>query len=216
MIKRLFDIIFSIIGLLLSLPVFVVISILIKLCSPGPVFFIQQRIGKYFKPFMLYKFRSMVADAPNRGLAITTGGDPRITKIGRFIRKTKLDEMPQLINVLKGDMSIVGPRPEVDKYVEMFKDEYKEILQVKPGITNCETIKFINEEEILGRYSNPEDGYIREILPAKIELYKRYLKNKGFFNDTWLILLTFWKIVKISETGQMGAYKAQMLQVFEK
>ncbi|OHB34555.1 MAG: hypothetical protein A2Y08_00780 [Planctomycetes bacterium GWA2_40_7] len=198
MIKRLFDIIFSIIGLLLSLPVFVVISILIKLCSPGPVFFIQQRIGKYFKPFMLYKFRSMVADAPNRGLAITTGGDPRITKIGRFIRKTKLDEMPQLINVLKGDMSIVGPRPEVDKYVEMFKDEYKEILQVKPGITNCETIKFINEEEILGRYSNPEDGYIREILPAKIELYKRYLKNKGFFNDTWLILLTFWKIVKIS------------------
>ena len=147
---------------------------------------------------MLYKFRSMVADAPNRGLAITTGGDPRITKIGRFIRKTKLDEMPQLINVLKGDMSIVGPRPEVDKYVEMFKDEYKEILQVKPGITNCETIKFINEEEILGRYSNPEDGYIREILPAKIELYKRYLKNKGFFNDTWLILLTFWKIVKIS------------------
>ncbi|HHT9147066.1 MAG TPA: sugar transferase [Candidatus Wunengus sp. YC61] len=198
MIKRLFDIVFSIIGLLLSLPVFVVISILIKLCSPGPVFFIQQRIGKYFKPFMLYKFRSMVVDAPNRGLAITTGGDPRITKIGRFIRRTKLDEMPQLINVLKGDMSIVGPRPEVEKYVEMFKDEYKEILQVKPGITNCETIKFINEEEILGRYSNPEDGYIREILPAKIELYKRYLKNKGFFNDTWLILLTVWKIVKIS------------------
>lgn len=198
MIKRLFDIVFSIIGLLLSLPVFVVISILIKLCSPGPVFFIQQRIGKYFKPFMLYKFRSMVVDAPNRGLAITTGGDPRITKIGRFIRRTKLDEMPQLINVLKGDMSIVGPRPEVEKYVEMFKDEYKEILQVKPGITNCETIKFINEEEILERYSNPEDGYIREILPAKIEMYKRYLKNKGFFNDTWLILLTVWKIVKIS------------------
>lgn len=198
MIKRLFDIVFSIIGLLLSLPVFVVISILIKLCSPGPVFFIQQRIGKNFKPFMLYKFRSMVVDAPNKGLVITTGGDPRITKIGRFIRRTKLDEMPQLINVLKGDMSIVGPRPEVEKYVEMFKDEYKEILQVKPGITNCETIKFINEEEILERYSNPEDGYIREILPAKIEMYKRYLKNKGFFNDTWLILLTFWKIVKIS------------------
>lgn len=194
--KRLFDIISSCIGLFLLLPVFIIIAILIKTGSPGPVFFAQRRMGRNFRPFMLCKFRSMVMGAPEKGPAITSSGDPRITKIGRFLRMTKLDEMPQLINVLNGNMSIVGPRPEVEKYVELFKDDYKEILQVKPGITDYATIEFRDEEAVLKKFQNPEDGYIKEVLPRKIALYKRYIKEKGFFVDTKLIFLTLWKIVR--------------------
>lgn len=194
--KRLFDIISSCIGLFLLLPVFIIIAILIKTGSPGPVFFAQKRMGRNFRPFMLCKFRSMVMGAPEKGPAITSSGDPRITKIGRFLRMTKLDEMPQLINVLNGNMSIVGPRPEVEKYVELFKDDYKEILQVKPGITDYATIEFRDEEAVLKKFQNPEDGYIKEVLPRKIALYKRYIKEKGFFVDTKLIFLTLWKIVR--------------------
>jgi len=196
MTKRLFDIISSCIVLLLLLPLFMVIAIFTKLDSKGPVFFKQKRMGRNFRPFMLFKFRSMVMNAPEKGPAITIGGDPRITKIGRFLRKTKLDELPQLINVLNGDMSIVGPRPEVEKYVEMFKDDYKVILQVKPGITDYATIEFRDEEDVLKKFQNPEDGYIKEVLPKKIELYKKYIKDKGFFTDMKLVLLTLWKIVK--------------------
>lgn len=194
--KRLFDIISSCIGLFLLLPVFIIIAILIKTSSPGPVFFAQKRMGRNFRPFMLCKFRSMVMGAPEKGPAITSSGDPRITKIGRFLRMTKLDEMPQLINVLNGNMSIVGPRPEVEKYVELFKDDYKEILQVKPGITDYATIEFRDEEAVLKKFQNPEDGYIKEVLPRKIALYKRYINEKGFFIDTKLIFLTLWKIVR--------------------
>ncbi len=194
--KRLFDIISSCIGLFLLLPVFIIIAILIKTGSPGPVFFAQKRMGRNFRPFMLCKFRSMVMGAPEKGPAITSSGDPRITKIGRFLRMTKLDEMPQLINVLNGNMSIVGPRPEVEKYVELFKDDYKEILQVKPGITDYATIEFRDEEAVLKKFQNPEDGYIKEVLPRKIALYKRYINEKGFFIDTKLIFLTLWKIVR--------------------
>lgn len=196
MMKRVFDIISSCIVLFLLLPLFMVIAIFIKLDSKGTVFFKQKRMGRNFRPFMLCKFRSMVMDAPKKGLAVTSGGDPRITKIGRFLRKTKLDELPQLINVFNGDISIVGPRPEVEKYVEMFKDDYKEILQVKPGITDYATIEFRDEEDVLKKFQNPEDGYIKEVLPKKIELYKRYIKGKGFFVDMKLIFLTLWKIVR--------------------
>ena len=135
-------------------------------------------------------------DASKKGLAITTGGDLRITKIGKLLRKTKMDELPQLWNVLKGDMSIVGPRPEVKKYVEMFKDDYKEVLKVKPGIADYATIEFRDEESVLKKFQNPEDGYIKEVLPVKIKLYNRYLKNRGFFTDLKLIFLTLWKIVR--------------------
>lgn len=172
------------------------IAILIKLDSKGPVFFKQKRMGRNFNPFLLYKFRSMVADAPKKGLAITAGDDPRITKVGRFLRKTKIDELPQLINVLKGDMSIVGPRPEVEKYVDMFRDDYQSVLRVKPGITDYATIEFRDEEGVLKNYSDPEVGYVKEVLPRKIELYKRYIKDKGFFTDMKLICLTLWRIVK--------------------
>ncbi|MCF6158703.1 MAG: sugar transferase [wastewater metagenome] len=196
MTKRLFDVISSSMVLLLLLPFFLIIAILIKLDSSGPVFFSHIRIGRDFKPFKLFKFRTMIANAHKKGLSITTGNDPRITKVGVVLRKTKLDEFPQLINVLKGDMSIVGPRPEVSKYVEMFRDEYREILKVKPGITDYATIEFRDEESILKKYHDPEDGYIKEVLPGKIELYKKYLRDKGFFTDMKLVFLTFWKIMK--------------------
>lgn len=139
----------------------------------------------------------MVADAPKKGPTITAGGDPRITKIGRFLRKTKIDELPQLFNVLKGDMSIVGPRPEVERYVEMFRDDYESVLSVKPGITDYATIEFRDEEGVLKKYADAEMGYIKEVLPLKIQLYKRYIRNKGFFTDLKLIFLTFWKIIRI-------------------
>ncbi len=194
--KRLLDVFFSTIGLILLLPIFLIIAIFIRFDSPGPVFFGHWRVGKNFKPFKLYKFRSMSANAPEKGPSITVGGDSRVTRVGRLLRKTKLDEIPQLINVLKGDMSLVGPRPEVPKYVEMFRDEYRDILQVRPGITDYATIEFRDEEAVLKGYKNPEEGYVRDVLPRKMELYRKYLKNKGLMTDIGLVFRTLWKIVK--------------------
>lgn len=181
-------------ALALLIPLFLILAIAIKLGSCGPVFFKQERIGKEFRPFLLYKFRSMVVDAPEKGSSVTVLGDPRITRIGRFLRRTKIDELPQLLNVLKGEMSIVGPRPEVRKYVELFRDDYKEILAIKPGLTDYAAIEFSKEEEILKKYTNPELGYINELLPSKIKLYKKYLNNMGFLVDLRLICLTARKI----------------------
>lgn len=196
MLKRLFDIVFSLLGLLACSPLFALIATLIKLDSRGPVFFKHQRIGKNFKAFHVYKFRTMVNDATQKGPSITAENDPRITAAGKFLRKTKIDELPQLWNILKGDMSFVGPRPEVSKYVKMFSEEYSDILKVKPGITDYATIEFRDEESVLRKYHNPEEGYIKEILPTKIELYKKYLREKSFFTDIKLILLTLMKIVR--------------------
>ncbi|MDG6006649.1 sugar transferase [Candidatus Brocadia sapporoensis] len=194
--KRLFDLVFSVIGLIVCLPLFVLIAFLIKCNSRGPVFFIQKRVGKGFRLFKLYKFRTMITDASQKGLQVTAVGDPRITKVGRFLRKTKIDELPQLINVFKGDMSLVGPRPEVPKYVEIFRDDYQDILKIKPGITDYATIEFRDEEGVLEKFEDPEDGYIREVLPIKIKLYKKYLEDSGFFTDVKLIVLTLTKIVR--------------------
>jgi lipopolysaccharide/colanic/teichoic acid biosynthesis glycosyltransferase len=194
--KRLFDLFFSSMGLIVLWPLFLVIAILIKQDSSGPVFFQQKRVGRGFKVFNLYKFRTMAADAPSKGLTVTAGGDSRITPIGAFLRKTKIDELPELINVLKGDMSLVGPRPEVPKYVEMFKGEYKEILKLKPGITDYAAIEFRDEEGILKRYDNPEEGYVKEVLPRKIELYKKYLQERNFLIDIRLIFLTLYRIMR--------------------
>ena len=194
--KRLFDVFFSLFGLVICLPLFLVVAVLIKIDSKGPVFFKQIRIGQGFKPFKIYKLRTMIVDASGEGLLITSGGDRRITGIGRFLRKAKIDELPQLINVFKGDMSFVGPRPEVAKYVEMFRDEYGEILQVKPGITDYATIEFSDEEGVLKKYKNPEEGYVKEVLPMKMELYKKYLRERSFLTDIRLIFLTILKIVR--------------------
>ncbi len=197
MIKRVFDIVSSATVLTGISPFIFLIAIFIKISDRGPIFFSHTRVGKNFTPFKVHKFRTMVVDASQIGPAITAGNDSRITKFGRFLRKTKLDEIPQLFNVLKGDMSIVGPRPEVYKYVEMFPDEYQKILQVKPGLTDYATIEFRDEENILNKYNDPEAGYTREVIPAKIELCRKYLRDKGFFTDMKLIFFTLWKLIRM-------------------
>ena len=188
--KRLFDIVASMIGLLLLAPLFIIIAIWIKLGSKGPIFYMQKRVGKDFKEFPLYKFRSMVVGADRKGPGVTSSDDPRITKIGKFLRDTKLDELPQLLNVLKGDMSLVGPRPELKKFVDAKSKEYRKVLSVKPGITDNAAIAFRNEEQIMSRYDDKERAYIEHVLPQKIKLYYQYIDNISFKNDIKLILKT--------------------------
>jgi lipopolysaccharide/colanic/teichoic acid biosynthesis glycosyltransferase len=190
MIKRSFDIAVSSLALLVCLPLFIVIAALVKLDSTGPVFFSQKRIGKNFRPFWIYKFRSMVEDAPRQGGPITFGEDTRITRVGGFLRKTKLDELPQLMNVLKGEMSLVGPRPEVLKYVLLFWNDYKEILCVHPGITDLASLKYRDEATLLAQSADPEQEYVEHVLPDKIKLAKEYVRKSSFFFDLGLILRT--------------------------
>jgi lipopolysaccharide/colanic/teichoic acid biosynthesis glycosyltransferase len=188
--KRAFDIVASLIGLLLLSPLLIIIALWVKLSSKGPVFFTQKRVGRDFKEFNLYKFRSMVVGADSQGPGVTSSDDNRITKVGRFIRKTKIDELPQLLNVLKGDMSLVGPRPELKKFVDAYTEDYKKVLSVKPGITDNAAIEFRNEEEIMSQYQDKERAYIDIILPQKIKLYYDYIDNISFLNDMKLLLHT--------------------------
>ena len=192
--KRTFDMIVAAIGLVLFAPLFLLVAILIKLDSKGPVFFRQKRIGRSFRPFEIYKFRTMVQEAPQLGKSITYGNDSRITRGGRLLRKAKLDELPQLINVLKGDMSFVGPRPEVPQYVELFRRDYMEILTVRPGITDLASLKYRDEAALLGKAENPEEEYVSRVLPDKIKLAKDYLKHSSLFFDVALILKTLSQI----------------------
>lgn len=195
-IKRIFDIVASLCGLIILSPMLIIVAMCIKLDSKGPVFFKQKRVGKNKKIFEIYKFRTMVTDAEKLGKQITVGNDSRITRVGKFIRKCKLDEFPQLINVLKGEMSLVGPRPEVPRYVELY-DEYEEqILLVQPGITDYASIEYRNENEILGNSSNPEETYIEEIMPTKIELNMKYIRNISIVEDIKLIVNTILAILK--------------------
>lgn len=193
-IKRATDIFISITGLIVFAPFFITIASFIKIDRKGPVFFRQERVGRDFKSFRIYKFRTMAEDFLP-GAPITVCGDRRITLIGRILRKSKIDELPQLVNVFKGEMSVVGPRPEVPKYVEMFREEYEKILKVRPGITDYAAIEFSDEETILARYNDPEKGYIEEVLPRKIVLYNRYLKEKGFLVDIKIIWLTIYNLL---------------------
>ncbi len=194
MTKRLFDVVVAAIGLLVLLPIFAVVAILIKLNSSGPVFFRQERMGRGFRLFSIYKFRTMVRDAPLKGGAITFSNDPRITRLGRLLRKGKVDELPQLVNVLKGDMSLVGPRPEVRRYVEIFRRDYEEILRVRPGITDLGSLRYRDEAEILGKATNPEEEYVQRILPEKIRLAREYIIRSSFFFDLLLIAKTLLKV----------------------
>lgn len=194
--KRIFDIVASFCGLFILSPILLVITILIKIDSKGPVFFKQQRVGKNKKKFEIYKFRTMVTDAEKIGKQITIGNDNRITNVGKFIRKCKLDELPQLINVFKGEMSLVGPRPEVPKYVELYDEYQEQILLVNPGITDYASIKFRNENEILGRSTNPEKTYTEEIMQQKIDLNMKYIKNISLLEDIKLIIKTLLVIIK--------------------
>ena len=195
MLKRIFDITLSLFGLIILLPFMLIIAILIKFDSKGTVFFKQIRITKGGKEFKIFKYRTMKVGS-DKYSQITVGKDERITKIGSFLRKYKLDEIPQLINVLIGDMSLVGPRPEVPKYVALYTDEQKEILKVRAGITDYASIEFSDENDLLASEKNPEEAYIEKIMPKKIELNKKYLSEISMLTDIRIILLTIKKILK--------------------
>ena len=193
--KRLFDILLSGIGLLIISPLFLIVAIWIKLDSPGPIFYHQVRVGRYNKDFRIFKFRSMRIGS-DKGSLVTIGGrDPRITRSGYFIRKFKIDELPQLINVLVGDMSLVGPRPEVRHYVNYWTEEQMHVLDVRPGITDPASIKFRNENELLAQAEDPEKYYIEVIMQDKIKLYLEYVANHNLWYDIKLIFQTFRVIV---------------------
>ncbi|MEK9657143.1 MAG: sugar transferase [bacterium] len=194
-LKPCIDFFLATLALAFLTPLFVIVAILIKLDSKGPIFYTQERIGKENKPFTMLKFRSMKINADQMGALITHKNDPRLTKMGTLLRRIKLDELPQLMNVVKGDMAIVGPRPEVKKYIEKFKKEYEEILEIKPGITDFATLEYVDEEAILATFKDKEQGYITEVLPQKIKLSKRYKRELSFRVDMRLIIKTLAKII---------------------
>jgi lipopolysaccharide/colanic/teichoic acid biosynthesis glycosyltransferase len=196
MLKRSFDIVVSVIALALLAPFGLLVALVIKLDSRGPVFFRQVRVGRDFRPFRIYKFRTMVADAPARGGQLTAGADPRITRVGRYLRSSKVDELPQLINVLVGEMSLVGPRPEVPKYVELFANDYRDILSVRPGITDPASVKYRDEGKVLAAAADPEAAYVEQILPEKIALARLYIERSSLAYDLEIIFRTFWRIFR--------------------
>ena len=195
MLKRGFDVISSLIGIILLFPVLFILWICIQLESSGGGFYRQVRVGKDGIDFRLWKFRTMQTGADKKGLLTIGGRDSRVTQIGYYLRKYKLDELPQLINVLVGDMSIVGPRPEVQKYVDLYTPDQRKVLSVKPGITDYASIAYSNENELLAQSGNPEKTYIDEVLPAKLELNQKYLNEQGLFTDLKIIFHTIGKIV---------------------
>jgi lipopolysaccharide/colanic/teichoic acid biosynthesis glycosyltransferase len=196
MSKRLFDVLAAGAGLVLLAPLLLLMALWIKLDSPGPVLFRQQRVGRHGVPFDIYKFRTM-ADRPDAGRQLTVGRDPRITRAGHFLRRSKLDELPQLLNVLEGTMSLVGPRPEVPRYVACYPPEArKAVLSVAPGITDLASILYKEESEILGRAADPERAYIETILPVKLAYYQRYVRERSSWLDLRIIFQTLAAIVR--------------------
>lgn len=193
--KRVFDVVFSLLGLLLIAPVLLLIGVLVRLASPGPILYRGVRVGRNGKAFCILKFRTMIVDAELRGGSATAEDDPRLTSIGKFLRRYKLDELPQLVNVLKGDMSFVGPRPEVQKYVDRYSREEKAILKLRPGITDWASIWNSNEAAVLEGSSDPERTYEELILPTKVALQLKYLKNHSCFTDLKILFHTFAKLV---------------------
>jgi len=193
---RLFDILFSFIGIILLSPLLLIIYLLIILDSKGGGFYLQKRVGINGKEFFLIKFRSMKTGSDKKGLITIGGRDPRMTKIGYSIRSLKLDELPQLINVLKGDMSLVGPRPEVLKYVSLYTPQQRDVLSVRPGITDYASIEYVDENKILGSVADPEKVYIEQIIPHKIELNMKYILNYNLKEYFKIIFLTIWHIIK--------------------
>jgi lipopolysaccharide/colanic/teichoic acid biosynthesis glycosyltransferase len=192
--KRTCDLLVSSLGLSLLSPFLALIAVLIKIDSRGPVFFRQERVGQGFRRFSIYKFRTMVVAAPRLGGALTIHDDPRITRLGRILRKSKIDEIPQLINVFRGEMTLVGPRPEVQRYVDLFWHDYQEILRVRPGITDLASLKYRDEAPLLA-VADPEQEYIMSILPDKIALAKEYMRHSSLSFDLLLVVKTVAKIV---------------------
>ena len=196
MIKRLFDLFFSLIWVIVLSPLLLIIAILIKISSPGPVFYRGLRAGKNFKPFKIFKFRTMKAEAEKLGGPSTAGDDPRLTRIGKFLRKWKIDELPQLLNVIKGEISLVGPRPEVLEYAKLYQGEEKIVYTIKPGITDFASLWDVHEEEILKGSPDPEKTYLEKIRPEKVKLQMKYLKETSLYTDIKIIWRTFLKLIK--------------------
>lgn len=192
--KRFFDFLLSIFFLILLFPFLLILGLAVGLGSKGGMFYKQTRVGRFNKDFKLYKFRTMYKDSDKKGLLTVGGRDPRVTKTGFFLRKYKLDELPQLINIFKGEMSFIGPRPEVRKYVELYTPEQIEVLQVRPGLTDWASIQYSNENEILEQQENPEQYYIEVIMPHKLELNLKYVRRNNIFIDFWIALRTIFKI----------------------
>lgn len=196
--KRLLDVVAACCGIVLLSPLMLLAALAVKAGSRGPLIFSHKRVGRGFSPFYVYKFRTMVHGADKAGSSITAGGDARITSVGRLLRKTKLDELPQLFNVLVGDMSLVGPRPEVERYVQMFKDDYTEVLRVRPGITDYAAVEFCDEEAVLAGFKDHEKAYREEILPAKIRLYRKYLQEISICTDFNILVSTVGRVLGVS------------------
>lgn len=196
MIKRMFDLVFSAAGLLLLFPLLLLIGVIIKIGSPGPVFYRGTRTGRFGRPFRIYKFRTMVVDAEKRGGASTALNDPRLTSIGKFLRKYKFDELPQLINIATGEMSFVGPRPQVEQYTRLYNDEEKVILTVRPGLTDYASIRFIHLDKILGD-DRADEKYLKEIEPEKNRLRVKYAKENSLWIDGKILIQTFIQLFKI-------------------
>jgi len=194
MTKRLFDLLFSFLGMVVLSPLFLIVSLFIISDSKGGVFYCQKRVGKNNKDFNLIKFRTMMTGADNKGLLTIGEQDQRITKNGRWLRKYKLDELPQLINILKGEMSFVGPRPEVRTYVELYSPEQAIVLSVRPGLTDYASLEYINENQVLSNFSDPEKAYVEIIMPAKLLLNLKYIRQRGMITDLEIIFKTLRKI----------------------
>ncbi len=204
MLKRSIDFMISAAGLALLAPLFAAIAVAVKLDSPGGVFYRQVRMGRGGTRFRIFKFRSMVSDADRRGGKLTVGGDARVTRVGRFLRRHKLDELPQLINVLTGDMSLVGPRPEVPEYADMFPAEFERILEVRPGITHRATLKFRNEEEILAAAGDPATAYVEKVMPHKMRLYVDSLASQSVLDDVMTIVDTVFQVGESLTADELG------------
>lgn len=190
MVKRGFDLFWATVGLCLLWPVFLVVGLLVKAEDRGPIFFRQRRVGWHGHSFRMWKFRTMVIDAEQKGLALTVGRDPRITRVGHWLRATKVDELPQLINVWTGEMSLVGPRPEVQKYVDLYSKDQRRVLDLRPGITDLASVKYRRESELLAASSDPDRTYVEEIMPEKIRINLEYAAQANAWADVWVILLT--------------------------
>jgi lipopolysaccharide/colanic/teichoic acid biosynthesis glycosyltransferase len=199
--KRLFDLCGSVLALCFLAPVFVVIAAAIKVSDGGPIFFRQERIGLKGKPFRVWKFRSMMVNAEKHGAAITSEHDSRITPLGYWLRRFKLDELPQFINVASGEMSFVGPRPEAPRYVALFPKDYEEILRVRPGLTDLASLKYRHEATLLGQVENPEEEYISRILPDKIQLAKTYIQRSSLLFDLTVMGKTLYALLRSAEQG---------------
>ncbi|HKW63895.1 MAG TPA: sugar transferase [Candidatus Acidoferrum sp.] len=205
MLKRALDLVLSTLGLVASLPLLLVLAILTKLESRGPVFYRGVRIGRFGKPFQIFKFRSMVEDAEKLGGDSTPGDDPRVTRVGRFLREYKLDELPQLLNVIKGEMSLVGPRPQVPWAVELYSQEERAILGARPGITDYASLRFRDEGEILRGSANPDKDYLDKIHPEKMRLSLEYVRNQSVWLDCQILLKTLSAVLLRPMPAQTGA-----------